>query len=361
MGKSGVVGEGIHLQGKAQKRIHLVPLGEWFRGEQLIRITPEMVATMRVNFAKRGIPAVIDYDHATLRPMPAPAAAWITQVEDDAKGLWGEVSWTARAVQQIEAPGAPEYAFISPVIFWDSIDRKTGKPSGAELHSAGLTNDPFFHELQPVMGSTVAGEDLDIVKLTRQPTQNEGAHAGNTQNEGVMKNLLIAVFTLLGLQENTPEEVATARVTELLDGEKSSKDAKGALVAHFGLATDDGWDKVLVAAREMKGRAQKATTAAASAAEEALKSQAATARMEAEKLVASYPTKVSPAMRAECTRMALEDPARFQAFMATMPDVLPGGPLTQPTRLGSGAFTDAELAAFSQLGLAAEDVKKFAG
>ena len=100
-----------------------------------------------------GHRAVIDYEHQSMKAGtgPAPAAGWVQKLSivDGKNGaeLWATVEWTEKAAQMIRAG---EYKFCSPVIDWESTDRKTGKSVGAELLNLALTNNPFLDGHKPI-------------------------------------------------------------------------------------------------------------------------------------------------------------------------------------------------------------------
>jgi hypothetical protein len=107
----------------------------------------------------RAIP--IDYEHAseqdpTQGSIPtsgAPAQGWIRDLKIEDGNLWGKVEWLPQARDQIRA-GA--YKFLSPAIRFDSKDRVTGKPIGARLTSAALTNMPFLDGMEPLAAKDAA-------------------------------------------------------------------------------------------------------------------------------------------------------------------------------------------------------------
>lgn len=143
----------IPLNGNAKEEIDIVPLGTWWRYGREMTISRAMVDRMVERFSKRKIPVVIDYEHQTLYGSKAPAGGWIQQVMSSDTGLKAKVQWVGNAKAEIEGG---EYAFISPVIFWQVEDRDTGLMEGPEIQSCGLTNDPFFQELPPLAASNLA-------------------------------------------------------------------------------------------------------------------------------------------------------------------------------------------------------------
>lgn len=99
----------------------------------------------------RAIP--IDFEHAseadpTSGSIPtagAPAQGWIRELKIEGGNLFGLVEWGDLARQYIREG---KYEGISPAIRFGARDRVTGKPIGAKLTSAGLTNQPFLDGMQ---------------------------------------------------------------------------------------------------------------------------------------------------------------------------------------------------------------------
>ena len=105
------------------------------------------IEKMKLNFDKRSLDIVIDYEHQTLSGEIAPAAGWIKELFIKDGALYGRVSWTAKAKEFIKNG---EYKYLSPVYDFMGVDEKTGAWQGCTLHSAALTNKPFLDELGEV-------------------------------------------------------------------------------------------------------------------------------------------------------------------------------------------------------------------
>jgi phage I-like protein len=134
------------------------------------KVFSEIVANFKAT-QNRAIP--IDYEHAseldaTSGSVPtsgAPAVGWVTDLKIDGDNLWGLVEWLEPAKSQIRAK---QYRFISPAIRFESKDRVTGKPVGARLTSAGLTNLPYLDGMQPLAAKDAAAPaTLSFTALTR--------------------------------------------------------------------------------------------------------------------------------------------------------------------------------------------------
>lgn len=127
-------------EGQAPEWIELIPPGPAITGRDGRTWLFDELAQRLVlaAFADRGIDMVIDWEHSTevAAPQgePAPAAGWIDQLELRAGALWGHVTWTPRAGDQV---AAREYRFVSPVFDYDDIYRRI-----LRMVSVGLTNKP---------------------------------------------------------------------------------------------------------------------------------------------------------------------------------------------------------------------------
>ncbi len=130
----------LTTEGKAPEWIELIPTGPVIEGRDKRTWLFDELAQQWVlaAFAERGIDMVIDWEHATEvaapKGEPAPAAAWIDQLELRSGALWGHVAWTPRAGEQVVAR---EYRFVSPVFDYDDASRRV-----VRMVSVGLTNKP---------------------------------------------------------------------------------------------------------------------------------------------------------------------------------------------------------------------------
>lgn len=118
----------------------------------------EIIANFK-STVNRAIP--IDYEHAseqdptsgTIPTSGAPAQGWIRDLKVDGGNLWGLVEWLPQARDQIRGG---HYKFLSPAIRFGSKDRVSGRPIGARLTSAAMTNEPFLDGLQPLAAKDAA-------------------------------------------------------------------------------------------------------------------------------------------------------------------------------------------------------------
>jgi len=126
---------------------HVAMLGEW-RGHHSgeFEFTRDSFTQILKNFSAQSNPIPWDYEHDSFNPStsgPKPASGWVKRMElrNNGTELWAYVDWTPRAAQMIRDG---EYAYCSPVVDFESIDRKSGDVIGAELLSVALTNNPFL-------------------------------------------------------------------------------------------------------------------------------------------------------------------------------------------------------------------------
>lgn len=133
-------------------------VGSWQgHGNGSFEITSADIEKMKINFDKRQVDLVIDYEHQTLSGQVAPASGWIKElyIGDDGS-LMGKVEWTTKAAEFIKNG---EYKYISPVFNFGAINEKTGAYQGATLHSASLTNTPFLDELGEVVANKIFAKE----------------------------------------------------------------------------------------------------------------------------------------------------------------------------------------------------------
>jgi phage I-like protein len=127
-----------------QQWVHLIPAGTFQgrdgRGPYKLVDPKSVIDSSRRQAGKRQIP--IDYDHAIDLAAPqggaAPAAGWIKGLQSRSDGIWGLVSWTPRAAEQL---AQREYRYLSPAFIHASDGTVT------TLLRASLTNNPNLDQL----------------------------------------------------------------------------------------------------------------------------------------------------------------------------------------------------------------------
>lgn len=100
------------------------------------------------NFEAQANPIPLTYEHPNYSDgQPKPAAGWVHELVARGDGLWGLCEFTDRSAEMVRAG---EYRFTSVVVLFDSTDRKTGEPIGAELLEVALTNRPYIDGQKPI-------------------------------------------------------------------------------------------------------------------------------------------------------------------------------------------------------------------
>lgn len=126
--------------GEAPEWVQLLPAGPDVVGVDGRRWLFDLAAmnSAIAAFPRRGRPLVIDWEHSSEvrapKGLPAPAAAWMYELQDRGGELWARVEWTALAAEQV---AGRLYRYLSPVF---TYEKDTGRI--VEIVSAGLTNSP---------------------------------------------------------------------------------------------------------------------------------------------------------------------------------------------------------------------------
>ena len=136
--QSALAGVALNAEGGAPAEIELIPAGPDVVGHDGRRWTMRDPAAVIAASDPKKRPIAIDWEHAgMIRPdqgLDAPAAGWIDGLEARNGAVWGKVSWTPRAAQQI---ADREYRFFSPVFTFDAVTKAIKRLAGG-----GLTNNP---------------------------------------------------------------------------------------------------------------------------------------------------------------------------------------------------------------------------
>jgi len=271
------------LPASALEWIHLLPLGTFGgrdgRGPWSVPSMEQARRIIAASLAYAGTTkAVIDYDHQTDIGVPkggtAPAAGWITDYDLRSDGIWGRVEWTDRARAAITAR---EFRYISPVFNYDG---KGG--TVLRILRAGLTNSPA----------------LNLTAL---------ASVGAT-----MPDFLERLAALLGLPGDADEAAVLTAVEALTKEPKPDGTAVNATAFDPALfvprALYDGVTAQLHAARAGQAEEQAVTKVEA----------AITGGI------------VAPAMRGWALALCRQDPASFDAFVKTAPQIVTPGRMALP-------------------------------
>ena len=331
--------------GGAPEVISVLPLGHVTSAKGEFNVDGESFSAMKAQIAQRGVDLVVDYEHQTLTGEQAPAAGWVKELFLDDGQIKARVEWTDKAKAYLENR---EYRYLSPVI---TVRKTDNKAMG--LHSIALTNTPAIEHMEAIVNS------LNF----------EGGQ--NTMNEFMKK-----LAALLGLGEDATEEQVAEALKACVEENKSLKES-AAEAAKQQPAEDD---KVVAnkAVCELLGLKAGAATADVAAAIMALKGgniggvnlveqvkslEAKLADRDAEEAVelALKAGKITPAQRDWAKGYALKSLDDFRGFVEKAPQVVPMGTVggSEPLALKNEELDEATLLVCKQLGISAEDVKKY--
>lgn len=331
--------------GGAPEVISVLPLGHVKSAKGEFDVDGESFSAMKAQIAQRGVDLVVDYEHQTLTGEQAPAAGWVKELFLDDGQIKARVEWTDRARAYLENR---EYRYLSPVI---TVRKADGKAMG--LHSIALTNTPAIEHMEAIVNS------LNF----------EGGQ--NTMNEFMKK-----LAALLGLGEDATEEQVAEALKACVEENKSLKES--AAEAAKQQSPED--DKVVANKEvcELLGLKAGAATADVAAAIMALKGgniggvnlveqvkslEAKLADRDAEEAVelALKAGKITPAQREWAKGYALKSLDDFRGFVEKAPQVVPMGTVggSEPLALKNEELDEATLLVCKQLGISAEDVKKY--
>ena len=331
--------------GGAPEVISVLPLGHVTSAKGEFNVDGESFSAMKAQIAQRGVDLVVDYEHQTLTGEQAPAAGWVKELFLDDGQIKARVEWTDRAKAYLENR---EYRYLSPVI---TVRKADGKAMG--LHSIALTNTPAIENMEAIVNS------LNF----------EGGQ--NTMNEFMKK-----LAALLGLGEDATEEQVAEALKACVEENKSLKES--AAEAAKQQPPED--DKVVAnkVVCELLGLKAGAATADVAAAIMALKGgniggvnlveqvkslEAKLADRDAEEAVelALKAGKITPAQRDWAKGYALKSLDDFRGFVEKAPQVVPMGTVggSEPLALKNEELDEATLLVCKQLGISAEDVKKY--
>lgn len=323
----------------APEVITVLPMGHVKSAKGEFDVDEESFAAMKAQIAQRGVDLVVDYEHQTLTGEQAPAAGWVKELFLDDGQIKARVEWTPRAKEYLENR---EYRYHSPVI---TVRKSDNKAMG--LHSIALTNTPAIEHIDPIVNSLTfeGGQDnMDFLKEIAK-LLGLGEDATEEQVSEALKACLEENKTLKesaeAAKQQPPESdkvVANKEVCELL-GLKAGAPTADVAAAIMALKGGDGL------AEEVKALKEKlADRDAEEAVEMALKAG-----------------KITPAQRDWAKGYALKSPGDFKDFVEKAPQVVPMGDVAGSgnVALKSNEPDEATMLVCKQLGISAEDVKKY--
>lgn len=188
----------------SETEVQIALPGHYVQGEKEFDLTVKDFAEAEKNFLAAENPLPVDYEHNTfVNGAEAPAAGWVKKIINRGeRGLYAVIAWTKGAAERIREG---EYRFISPVLFFNSKDTKTGETIGTSLGPPGLTNFPLIQGMEPLTARRVTDRIL--------PTKKE---------KKPMKEFLAKLFAALGISaaEDIGEDKAVEIVQQRLEDAK---------------------------------------------------------------------------------------------------------------------------------------------
>lgn len=335
-------GNTMELSEGVPEIIPVLPVGHVVSSKGDFNVDGESFQAMQRQIAQRGVDLVVDYEHQTLKGCEAPAAGWVQELKQEDGQIRARVRWTPRAAEYLKNR---EYRYLSPVVDVRKTDRKA-----MGLHSLALTNTPAIEGMKPIVNSEnfnpEGGETMDIIKklagllglgedsgekevlealeaciAENKAAKKEGGQEPPAADDSVVANK--AVCELLGLKAGAPASDVSAKIMELKGG------------------TIDGIN-ILAELKALK--AQNAQRDAGDAVTLALKEG-----------------KITPAQKEWAQGYALGDPEGFKSFVEKAPRIVPMGTVLPENEkaLKNDIPDEATMLVCKQLGLTAEDVKKY--
>lgn len=323
----------------APEVITVLPMGHVKSAKGEFDVDEESFAAMKAQIAQRGVDLVVDYEHQTLTGEQAPAAGWVKELFLDDGQIKARVEWTPRAKEYLENR---EYRYHSPVI---TVRKSDNKAMG--LHSIALTNTPAIEHIDPIVNS------LNF--------------EGGQDNMDFLKE----IAKLLGLGEDATEEQVSEALKACLEENKSLKENAEAAKQQPPESDKVVANKEVCELLGLKAGAPTADVAAAimalkggnGLAEEvkALKEKLADRDAEEAVEMALKAGKITPAQREWAKGYALKNPGDFKDFVEKAPQVVPMGDVvgSGDVALKSSEPDEATMLVCKQLGISAEDVKKY--
>lgn len=294
------------------------------------------------SFSARKTEVPLDYDHASLFSMSAPAAGWVNQLESrrDEMGLslWASIAWTPRAAEAIRAL---EYRYLSPTLFFNTKDPETGLLKNvAALNSVALTNQPFLKNNSEVRLNSLLGSFVENDNFT-----------GDNMNP----EQLIALAALFGLAKEATFDQVKARAEQVILQAKAHVVA----LAELGLPAAATQEQMVGAILQLKNPANQISLAEFNA----LKAEA----VERRALDAVKGAQAEGKITADGTEQfkwalsyAAKDPEGFKAWSLSAPKLVPVAPAqhSPDAQKGTRALSDEEKEVCRQLNITEEQYRK---
>lgn len=271
-------------------------------------------------FAEDGKSLPIDYEHATeiKGPVgePAPAVAWIEEMEVRDGCVWGRVDWNEEGRRAVETR---QYRYISPVFDYARVGRHI-----LRLTSVGLTNMPNFH--------------LSAMNRNARPSC-----VGSELEEGMLK----AICRALGLKEDASEQDVLDAIAKQKSDVASAKNREKLpdLSSFVPRAEFDRMEKRALNAEQTVADREKAEL-----------DTSITAELDA----AVEAGKIAPASKEYFSAMCRTEGGleKFREFIKGAPEVVKGSGLDGKNPASAESLSDDERAACRLMGVSKKEFLK---
>jgi len=314
--------------------IQLSPPG-WVQTETKGRYLMDAQARRAVVDAvgRLGRDLVIDYHHQSLTSDVAPAAGWITALDDRGDGpkggLWARVNWTDRAASYLQQR---EFRYLSPVLLVGKADRRP-----QTIHSVALTNVPEIHGALALVASA--------------------DHIHNEEDQ--MRERLVMI---LKLAADVTDEALIASVQALAERPAIAPELREALQLSAQATPSEA--VATIHALQQGHTLTVETTRQVTALQievKTLRDQAAVRSRDELVATALSQGKITPAQREWAEGYALRDAEGFKTFVDKSPVIVPVGgamtlPLSQPA--GAGGIDESQRTINRALGISDEQFRK---
>lgn len=323
--------------------ISVLPLGHVVSSKGEFNVDEESLREMKAQIAQRGVDVVVDYEHQTLKGVQAPAAGWVKELKLEDGHIKALVEWTPQAAEYLKNK---EYRYLSPVI---NVRKTDGKAIG--LHSLALTNTPAIENMPSIV--------------------NSSTFEGGQEQMEIMKK----IAQLLGLGEDATEDQIIEALGKMLDEVKSLKDAAAgggaqpaedekvvankAVCELLGLKAGAATDDVAAKIMELKTGTIDGVNVVAEL--KALKKENAERAAQDAVTLALKSGKITPAQKDWAKDYAMDNPKGFASFVEKAPQIVPMSEIAGGDNLAlkGDEVDEATLLVCKQLGITAEDVKKY--
>ena len=290
--------------------------GRWWRMSD-----PQAVVDEFGSDASKRRPVFGDYEHASEWTMgePAPASAWVKELEVRDGAVWGRVEWTDKARDMIQAK---EYRYISPVFTYHADTMEI-----IAIKSFGLTNEP----------------NLEMTALNKYLTDDKY----DQPNLGGQRNMK-AVCVALGLSLDASEESIVDAINKLKE-ERQTAVNKADKPSPDKFVPKADYDTAMNRVKEAEGKLEKAEAdAMAEKVEEAVNK-------------AVTDGKIAPSSKDyyTATCKTQEDLDKFNEAFENAPQVVEGaGEEQAANKAPAGTLTPEETAVCKAMGMSKEEFLK---